>query len=51
MNDLLKYKEFAATLEKMNEKEIAIATVMYLKDIKDMLQSLLEDQSIDFKHY
>lgn len=38
MDDKLSYETMKATLERCTEKELLIAAVMYLKDIKDLLE-------------
>ena len=45
------YETFRETVKKMSPDERAVATILYLKDIKDLLQTLLESEGIKPKHY
>ena len=45
------YEIYKATIEKMSTKEREVAMLLYMKDIKDMLQNLLESQGVTPKHY
>lgn len=45
------YVTFRATVEAMISEEREIAVLLYMKDIKDLLQTLLESKGIEPKHY
>lgn len=45
------FELFRKTVERMTKKERDVAIVLYLKDIKDLLQSFLESKKIKAKHY
>jgi hypothetical protein len=45
------YEKLTAALEKMTPKERQVAMVLYMKDIKDLLQTLLESQGITPRHF
>ena len=45
------YKTYREIIARMSKKEREIATLLYIKDIKDLLMSLLESQNIEPKHY
>jgi len=47
----LDYKKFKETIENMSPEEKATAVLLYLKDIKDILQSLAEHLNTPLKHY
>ena len=45
------YEQFKKTVEGMSPKEREVVSILYLKDIKDLLQTLCESQGIEPKHY
>ena len=45
------YETYKNTLEKMDVDEKTTAICLYLKDIKDLLLTILESQNIKPKHY
>ncbi len=44
-------EKFVETIERMTEADRQVATILYLKDIKDLLESLLDSQGVEKKHY
>mgnify|MGYP000697625881 CR=1 FL=1 len=45
------YKKTKKILEDMTPKNREVTMIFYLKDIKDLLQTLLESKGIEPKHY
>ena len=44
-------ERFIKTIERLSKDEREVAIILYLKDIKDLLESLLEGKGIEKKHY
>ncbi len=43
--------KFIETFNKMSDDEKAITVVLYVKDIKDLLESICDAKGIEKKHY